>query len=528
MMHIAYFITDHGFGHASRSAAIMAALARQVGDIRFELFTTSPQWIFSDSLGGDFGYHEIRNDVGMVQRSPIEVDLDATVQALNRLMPFDPGTVSSLVEQVQKSGCRLIVCDISALGIVVAQGAGLPSVLIENFTWDFIYASCLEQASGLEMFADYLKHIYAQADLHIQCEPICRPAAGASVVSPVSRSPRTPAARIRRALNIADNRKMVLVSMGGIPDQFHFLTHTSKDLPAHLVVPSANGLRSNHPHITLLPTHSRFYHPDLLAAADLLIGKAGYSTIAEAYQAGVPFGYIPRCESAESPALERFITTHLPSRSISADVYNQGQWLAMLPELLTLEKVPQPNENGADTVARILMEMYHEADQRSRTMETCPCGSGQAYCNCCEPLIQGQRPALTAEALMRSRYTAHVKSAVDYIVETTHPDQREDLKRESIQSWAKNALWLGLEIIDAQAGGPEDETGVVEFTARYRQKGKKVEHREIAEFKKHEERWYFVDGRMPKVEQALRKGPKVGRNDPCPCGSGKKFKKCCQ
>lgn len=160
-------------------------------------------------------------------------------------------------------------------------------------------------------------------------------------------------------------------------------------------------------------------------------------------------------------------------------------------------------------------------------MESCPCGSGQPYSDCCQPLIQGARPAPTAEALMRSRYSAHVKAEVDYIYETTHVSQRRQVNKESVGAWCKNAEWLGFELVEAQAGGPDDETGTIEFVARYRENGKAVDHCEVAEFKRSEGRWFFVDGKAPKTLQFVRQGPKVGRNDPCACGSGKKYKKCC-
>jgi SEC-C motif-containing protein len=142
-------------------------------------------------------------------------------------------------------------------------------------------------------------------------------------------------------------------------------------------------------------------------------------------------------------------------------------------------------------------------------------------------LIQGARPAPTAEALMRSRYSAHVKAEVEYIYESTHPTQRRQVNRESVAEWCQNAEWLGFEIVETAAGGPDDDIGTVEFAAHYREKGKAVDHREVAEFKREDGRWYFVDGRAPKTVQFVRQGPKVGRNDPCSCGSGKKYKKCC-
>ena len=160
-------------------------------------------------------------------------------------------------------------------------------------------------------------------------------------------------------------------------------------------------------------------------------------------------------------------------------------------------------------------------------MESCPCGSGRDFEACCRPFVEGGEPAPTAEALMRSRYTAHVKAAADYIYDTTHPKERGSVDRDQVLKWSNTSEWMGLEIVDTQAGGPDDEKGTVEFVARYRQKGKRYEHQEIAEFVKEDGRWYFMDGKAPQAVQFVRQGPKVGRNDPCSCGSGKKYKKCC-
>ena len=160
-------------------------------------------------------------------------------------------------------------------------------------------------------------------------------------------------------------------------------------------------------------------------------------------------------------------------------------------------------------------------------MDLCPCGSQKSYADCCQPLIQKEKQAESAEQLLRARYTAHVNKEVDYIWETTHPAQRGGFDRNQVAEWSKNSEWLGLEIISTEAGQSTDETGYVEFVARYREKSKTLEHKEIAEFRKIDDNWFFYDGNAPKPKQIVRQGPKVGRNDPCPCGSGKKYKKCC-
>ena len=160
-------------------------------------------------------------------------------------------------------------------------------------------------------------------------------------------------------------------------------------------------------------------------------------------------------------------------------------------------------------------------------MEFCPCGSEKEYAQCCQPLIGGEQQAETAEALMRSRYSAHAKKEYDYIFETTWPANRQEEDRQGTAGWSRKLDWQRLEIRNVDAGGPDDDKGTVEFVARYRKSAKAFEHHEIAEFIRQEGRWYFKDGHAPQPVQSVRQGPKVGRNDPCTCGSGKKYKKCC-
>jgi SEC-C motif-containing protein len=160
-------------------------------------------------------------------------------------------------------------------------------------------------------------------------------------------------------------------------------------------------------------------------------------------------------------------------------------------------------------------------------MSRCPCGSDKTYKDCCQPLIDGSIKAETAEALMRARYSAYVKTEVEFLYNTISPSQQKDFNRQDATDWSRGAEWEGLEILETENGGPDDETGTVEFVARFRQGGKEVRHHELATFEKIDGSWTFMDGVTPKPKQARREGPKIGRNDPCPCGSGKKYKKCC-
>ncbi len=157
----------------------------------------------------------------------------------------------------------------------------------------------------------------------------------------------------------------------------------------------------------------------------------------------------------------------------------------------------------------------------------CPCSSGLAYAECCEPYISGASKAPTPEALMRSRYSAYALQIMPYLASTLHPGQRADYDEAGAARWAEESEWDRLEIIDIATDPANKNTGIVEFKATYRRQGEKLVHHERAEFRKKDSTWYFFDGKMVGPGQVRRDTPKVGRNDPCPCGSGKKYKKCC-
>lgn len=160
-------------------------------------------------------------------------------------------------------------------------------------------------------------------------------------------------------------------------------------------------------------------------------------------------------------------------------------------------------------------------------MNPCPCGSGREFDACCGPVLSGACPAATAEALMRSRYSAFAVKELDYLEKSLHPDYRADHDPAATRRWADSSEWVRLEILDVQDGGTGDDTGSVEFVATYRQKGVTHAHHEAGQFTRHEGRWYYTDGKMVTPGTRRNEGPKIGRNDPCACGSGKKYKKCC-
>ena len=164
----------------------------------------------------------------------------------------------------------------------------------------------------------------------------------------------------------------------------------------------------------------------------------------------------------------------------------------------------------------------------------CPCGSNQTYGNCCGMYHAGLRDAETAEKLMRSRYCAFYLGNGEYLTRTLAEEKQPGF--DGVSMAQDTTQWSGLEIVDRVAGGVLDQTGIVEFIASFVEQGQTGQLHERSNFERRGGKWVYVDGIFPEVashEESAELSPargtvsKVGRNDPCPCGSGKKFKKCC-
>jgi hypothetical protein len=353
---IACFITPHGLGHAARAAAVLDALRELVPGLWPHLFTTVPRWFFADSLGPGFELHRLESDVGLVQRGPLGEDLPATVARLRSLYPPDGALVARLAGRLSRLGCRLVLCDISPLGIAVARAAGLPCVLVENFTWGWIYRGCIAREPGLRPFAEILDGLVDRADLRLQAQPVCQLVAGAQRVGPISRRPRASRSATRSALGIAARRPTVLVTMGGIRHG-GFAIGPLRECPrVEFILAGAARRRRRVGNVLLLPHHSGLYHPDLVAAADAVVGKIGYSTLAETCRSRVPYGFVPRNGFRESTVLARWLLDRGRGLRLDPVAFASGSWVRHVPDLLDLGRPPERFPDGARQAARLIFE----------------------------------------------------------------------------------------------------------------------------------------------------------------------------
>lgn len=353
---IAVFVSSHGFGHAARSSAVMSALATVNTDIRYHVYTMSPEWFFRESFSGQLVYNAIPTDVGLIQDNPFNENILATLKTLNEFIPFNEDLVDQLASELARLNCELVLCDISPLGIQVAKKTGLPSVLVENFTWDWIYELYRLEHPEIETHIQYLGSIFAQADFHILTEPFCDQGSPDLIVAPISRPPKKDIKDIKRSLEISEKEKTVVITMGGVPDKYSFLHDLNRFSGVRFIVPGVGERVQRDGNVILLPHHSAYYHPDLIAMADAVVGKVGYSTLAEVYSVGIPYGYVARERFRESPFLTDFVDKRMTGIRMENDEYRNGKWIEKIDALLALPRRDRRPENGADQVAAFIIE----------------------------------------------------------------------------------------------------------------------------------------------------------------------------
>jgi UDP-N-acetylglucosamine:LPS N-acetylglucosamine transferase len=166
--------------------------------------------------------------------------------------------------------------------------------------------------------------------------------------------------RVRDELDIPTDNKIVLLTSGGIQEKYRIPKSLFTQKEICFVVPGGSERPEKHDNLILLPHRSYFFHPDLVNVADAVIGKAGYSTIAEVYHAGVPFGYVPRPNYRETGKLVAYIEKEIEGLCVSIEDFQAGKWLQKASELLDLNRTQRNNSNGSHQVATMITDLLKQ------------------------------------------------------------------------------------------------------------------------------------------------------------------------
>lgn len=359
LLQIACFISPHGFGHAARMCALIDSISTMIPSVSFHIFTTTPEWFFVESLISPFEYHLLECDVGLVQTSPIEIDHPRSIEKLNSFYPLPPERIlqtSAMLKQIHASFC---LCDISPLGIQAASQAAIPTLLLENFTWDWIYSQLSLIHPEYLPISMALQDLF-QPDCHIQLQPECPTVHVVDAsIGPIARNLTRDKIAMRKFLRIPPEKPMILITLGGV-ENFGSMQLEKLDGSFHIVAYSNDKRAAFEENITILPRQSGIRSQDLLAASDLVIGKPGYSTVAEVVTAGCPFLCIPRPDFPESRYLEEYLLKHTVVKYLSYPDFIAGLWTELVPDLLS-SKNQNLVINQSENLAKIVLEKIFTA-----------------------------------------------------------------------------------------------------------------------------------------------------------------------
>lgn len=361
MKNIAYFVTPHGFGHAARASAVITALQSLYPEIQIHLYTKVPEWFFSSTKISTTQYHSVQTDIGLIQSNAFDEDIPQTLSRLDEFLPFRGEVIAPLAAELTTNQCELVICDIAPLGIAVAEQAGIPSVLIENFTWDWIYQGYRQYYHQFDRHISLLRDWFSRASFHVQTTPVCNLSEDADLISnPVSRPVSESRQFTRVKLGVDEKQKTILVTLGGIEGRsihHQLATHVSPDVL--FIIPGAANKVMYTDNTILLPHHHDFYHPDLVNASDAVIGKLGYSTLAECYNTGKPFGFIPRLTFPESPPLTGFVTEKMSGFPLNPQyLMDPERFRRITNTLLDLPASTPERPNGAVQIADFLARQF--------------------------------------------------------------------------------------------------------------------------------------------------------------------------
>jgi L-arabinokinase len=361
-----FFISGHGFGHASRQVEIINALGRlTAGAARVIIRSAVQPELLARTLRLPCELRPGAVDPGIVQSSSVAHDDAATVRAV---VDFYEGYDARVAADAAGcAGVDLVVGDIPPLAFDAAARAGVPSVAIANFTWDWIYEAHAGLPDAAPGVLARIRAAYARATLALEL-----PFAGGFDVFPsvrriplVCRHPSRTRADTRRFFGLPEARRVALLSFGGygMPaldlarlDCFGDWTIVATDRSA----PAPGGVRRLP--IVFVPERSfvssGFRYEDLVAAADAVVTKPGYGIIAECIAAGTAMLYTSRGDFREYDLLVRALPRCLRARFIPQDDLFAGRWQAPLAALLAQPPPPETMEtDGAEVAAAALLAL---------------------------------------------------------------------------------------------------------------------------------------------------------------------------
>jgi hypothetical protein len=392
---VAFYISGHGFGHASRDIEILNAVHRAAPDLRLLVRTSAPRWLFDLTSTAPFEWHPAECDTGIVQIDSLRLDVAETLRRADVFHATLDDRARDEARFLHAHGASIVVGDIPALAFQGACRAGVPSLAVGNFTWDWIYAAYPAATAGHARLVPTLRRAYAHADLALRL-PLGGGFEGMPCVEAVpfvARRSQRPRAETRARFGLPADARLVLASFGGYGLRDIDLGRLAA-LRGWTVLVTSNvraRRREADPVVGAVaeaPGHdgdagmtfpdsvrfvderdvyaAGFRYEDIVAAVDVVATKPGYGIIAECVANGAAMLYTSRGEFIEYEVMVRDMPRYLRCAFISNEDLYAGAWEPALDALMEQPPPPEhPRVDGADVVAQRVLEMLRSEAMRS-------------------------------------------------------------------------------------------------------------------------------------------------------------------
>lgn len=370
MRTIVFYVSGHGFGHASRNIEVINTLLAKQPDLNVIVRTAVAEWLFRRTIIGPFQYQRFDADPGVVQIDSLRLDAEETVRRATRYARDLDRAAREEALVLRGLDADFIVADMPPLGLAAARHARIPVTALGNFTWDWIYAAYPGGQDAAERIGDVYEATgralrlpmwggFARFREIIDLPFVARHSA---------RDPRD----TRRLLGLPVDERLVLVSFGGYGVEGMDLEALSRTEGYRILVstgapfgPERVPLTTAHRRGSLLPLDegamydSGLFYKDLVRAVDVVVTKPGYGIIAECLANDTALLYTSRGHFAEYDVLVAAMPRFVRSAFIDHDDLFAGRWQAHLDALLAQPEPPEkPSANGAEVAARWLEKEF--------------------------------------------------------------------------------------------------------------------------------------------------------------------------
>ncbi|XP_051114126.1 L-arabinokinase-like [Andrographis paniculata] len=353
----AYYVTGHGFGHATRVLEVVRNLILAGHEVH--VVTGVPEYIFTTEIKSPKLFiRKVLLDCGVVQSDALTVDRLGSLETYVKTAVIPRASIlASEVEWLKSINANLVACDAVPIACRVASDAGIYSACVTNFSWDFIYADFIMEAGDHSHSIIWqIAEDYSHCDLLIRLPGYCpMPAFGDAIDVPlVVRKLHKPRSEVRKELGIGEEQKVLIYNFGGQLAGWKLQKDYLPDGWVCLVCGATEGQELPNNFVKL---PKDVYTPDIIAASDCMLGKVGYGAVSEALAYKVPLIFVRRDYFNEEPFMRKVLENYQCGVEIIRRDFLSGRWAPYIERAVTLKPCYDANVNGGEVVAKILQDV---------------------------------------------------------------------------------------------------------------------------------------------------------------------------